>query len=137
MQLLLTTALSLHVLASVFWAGSTFALARTGGAQAAKLFAPQMGAFAVALLSGAYLWHAVHGGVFGTTEKLLATGALCALAAAAGQATMVGSAIAKLRRAQNEAAAQCYSSRAATAHRIAAVLLAVAAICMAASRYGL
>ena len=52
MQIALVIALSLHVLSSVFWAGSSFTLARTGGLGGEKLFRPQMGAALVAILTG-------------------------------------------------------------------------------------
>jgi uncharacterized membrane protein len=133
MQIVLIIALSLHVLSSVFWAGTSFTLARTGGAGGEKLFGPQMGAAVVAILTGAYLGHSVHEGSFGTAEKILAVGALAALIAAGVQAAVGGGAIRSLRGgAADEASAR---SRLAAAQRIAAALLAVAAICMGAARY--
>ena len=130
MQIALIIALSLHVLSSVFWAGSSFALARTGGEQ---LFRPQMGAAMVAILTGGYLGHLAHAGTFGTAEKVLAAGALAALIAASVQAAIGGRAIASLRAGTaDEAGAR---SRLATAQRIAALLLAVTAVCMGAARY--
>src|SRR5258708_32477858 len=75
MQFILAATLSLHVLASVFWAGTSFTLARLGGAGGEKLFRPQMGAAVVVVLSGGLLWHLAHEGPFGTTEQLPAAGA--------------------------------------------------------------
>jgi uncharacterized membrane protein len=119
MQIALIIALSLHVLSSVFWAGSSFTLARTGGLGGAKLFRPQMGAAVVAILTGAYLGHAVHEGAFGTGEKILAAGALAALVAAGVQGAIVGRAIGRLRSGtEDETGAR---SRIATAQRIAAI----------------
>jgi uncharacterized membrane protein len=132
MQIALIIALSLHVLSSVFWAGSSFTLARTGGAGGEKLFRPQMGAALVAILSGAYLGHSVHEGSFGTAEKILAAGALAALIAAGVQAAVGGPAIHRLRGGIADEAAR---SRLVTAQRIAAALLAIAAVCMGAARY--
>ena len=40
MQITLLLTLVLHILSGVFWAGSTFALARTGAATAGQLFRP-------------------------------------------------------------------------------------------------
>ena len=74
MQTALVIALSLHVLSSVFWAGSSFALARTGGAGGEQLVFPQLGAATIAILTGGYLGHLVHAGSFGTTEQVLAAG---------------------------------------------------------------
>jgi len=133
MQIALIIALSLHVLSSVFWAGSSFTLARTGGLGGEKLFRPQMGAAVVAILTGGYLGHAVHEGAFGTAEKLLAAGALAALVAAGVQGLIGGRAILSLRGGTTDSAGA--RSRLATAQRIAALLLAVTAVCMGAARY--
>jgi hypothetical protein len=132
MQIALIIALSLHVLSSVFWAGSSFVLARTGGAGGEQLFRPQMGAAVVAILTGGYLGHSVHGGTFGTAEKVLAAGALAAIAVGI-QGAIGGRALRHLRSGKaDEAGAR---SHLATAQRIAALLLAVTAVCMGAARY--
>jgi len=81
-------AISLHVLAAVYWAGSTFALAGMGGSGSERLFRPQMAAAAIAILSGGYLWHTLHHGVFGTMEKVLHVGIASALVALAVQAVV-------------------------------------------------
>jgi uncharacterized membrane protein len=133
MQIPLIITLSLHVLSSVFWAGSSFTLARTGGAGGEQLFGPQMGAAAVTILTGAYLGHSVHAGMFGTAEQILAVGALAALVAAAAQGAIGGRAIRSLRNGKADAADA--RLRIATAQRVAALLLAVTAVCMGAARY--
>ncbi len=133
MQIALIIALSLHVLSTVFWAGTSFALARTGGVGGEQLFRPQMAAAVIAVLTGGYLGHLVHAGTFGTTEQVLAIGALAALVAAGVQGAIGGRAIRSLRVGKTEEAVA--RSRIATAQRIAAVLLAVAAVCMGAARY--
>jgi len=133
MQSALIIALSLHILSSVFWAGTSFTLARTGGAGGEQLFRPQMGAAVIAVLTGGYLGHLAHAGAFGTTEQILAVGALAALVAAGIQGAIGGRAIRSLRNGTaDEAAAR---SRIATAQRVAAALLAVTAVCMGAARY--
>jgi uncharacterized membrane protein len=133
MQTALIIALSLHILASVFWAGTSFTLARTGGAAGEQLFRPQMGAAVVAVLTGGYLGHLAHAGAFGTAEQVLAVGAFAALVAAGVQGAIGGRAIRSLRAGlADEAGAR---SRIATAQRIAAGLLAVTAVCMGAARY--
>src|SRR5260370_3057815 len=71
MQIALIIALSLHILSSVFWAGTSFALARTGGVGGEQLFRPQMGAAVIAVLTGGYLGPPVHEGAFGTPEENL------------------------------------------------------------------
>src|SRR5258708_23034442 len=97
MQIALIIALSLHILSAVFWAGTSYTLARTGGAGGEQLFRPQMGAAVIAVLSGFYLAHLVHSGTFGTTEQVLAGGALAALVAAGVPGAMGGRAIPSLR----------------------------------------
>jgi hypothetical protein len=133
MQPLIVIVLSLHVLAGVFWAGTTFGLARTGGAGAAQLFRPQMGAATVAVLTGAYLWSQIVQGSLALGEKFLGAGVLCAIVAAGVQGAIGGRAIRRLGggtgdEAQNRAAI-------ALAQRIAAGLLGVTVISMVASRY--
>jgi hypothetical protein len=133
MQITLIIALSLHILSSVFWAGTSFTLARTGGVGGDRLFRPQMGAAVIAVLTGGYLGHLVHAGSFGTAEQILAVGALAALVAAGVQGAIGGRTIRSLRAGTaDEAGAR---SRIATAQRVAAALLAVTAVCMGAARY--
>src|SRR3989442_15785627 len=125
MQIALIIALSLHILSSVFWAGTSFALARTGGVGGETLFRPQMAAAAIAVLTGGYLGHLVHAGTFGTTEQVLAIGALAALVAAGVQGAIGGRAIRGLRVGKTrEAEAR---PRIDTPRRIAAGLPAVQA----------
>lgn len=52
MQLPLIIILAFHVLAAVFWAGSTFALARWSGSAEDRLFGPQMGSAMIAVPMG-------------------------------------------------------------------------------------
>ena len=133
MPAIFIAAISLHVLTAMFWAGTSFTLARTGGVGGELLFRPQMGAATIAVLSGGYLGHLAHAGSFGTAEQILAVGALAALVAAGVQGAIGGRAIRSLRAGTaDEAGAR---SRIATAQRIAAVLLAVTAVCMGAARY--
>jgi hypothetical protein len=107
---------AVHALAGVFWAGSTFAMARAGGEAANRLFRPQMGAATLALLAGIGLWGILHRGPMGPMETTLAVGAICAIAAAAIQGM--------LRR-----------SSPALSQRIASLLLAVTVVCMVTARY--
>lgn len=133
MQTTLIIVLSLHILSSVFWAGSSFTLARTGGIGGEKLFRPQMGAAVVAVLTGGYLGHLVHAGSFGPAEQVLAVGAVAALVAAGVQGAIGGRAIRSLRNGTSDETV--VRSRIATAQRVAAVLLALTAVCMGAARY--
>lgn len=131
MQAIVIIALSLHLLAAVFWAGTTFTLALTGGAGGERLFRPQMIAAAVAVVAGLYLWGALHSE--GEARIILGLGGLCAIAAAGVQGAIGGRAIRELRNgqlAQSDARA-----RIAKAQGIAAILLALTIIFMAAARY--
>ncbi|GAA0699599.1 hypothetical protein GCM10009429_28340 [Dyella marensis] len=132
MSYVLVVAISLHVLAAVFWAGSTAALARTGGSETKRLFRPQMGAAAVAILTGGYLWHTIHQGALGPMERSLMIGALSAFAALIVQVAVVGGA---LREARAEAGDAVLPARVLIAHRVAAGLLMIAIVTMAAARY--
>jgi hypothetical protein len=134
MQSILVVTLVLHVLSGVFWAGSTFTLARGGGLGAEKLFRPQMGAAVIVVVTGGVLWHLVHSGSPGKTEYILAVGAVAAIVAAGIQGMSVGRAVRMLARADQSEVARL-QSRMAIAQRLAAALLAVAVICMAAARY--
>jgi hypothetical protein len=117
MQILIIVLIALHILAGVFWAGSTFAIARSGGGVGADaLFRPQMGAATVAVLAGMGLWGLLHRASDGPMEHTLAIGAVCAIAAAGFQGAM---------RRKNPLRGQ----------RIAAALLGITVICMAIARY--
>ncbi len=116
MQIVLSTLMALHILAGVFWAGSTFAIVRSGGAGMQPLFGPQMGAATISVLAGIGLWGILHRGGMGPMEHMLAVGALCAIAAAGVQGAT---------RRKNPLEGQ----------RIAAGLLAFAVIFMAIARF--
>jgi hypothetical protein len=128
MQTIIIIALSLHILAATFWAGSSFVLARAGGKGAEQLLRPQIGAASVAILAGAYLWHLLHTGSFEAPEKWLAAGAGCAFVAFLVQIWLL---IGLRGRPVDEVA----TSRMAAGERLAAGLLAITAVCMAAARY--
>jgi hypothetical protein len=134
MRTTLIIILALHVLSGVFWAGTTFALARTGGNQAALFFGPQMAAAAIAVVTGGTLWFYLHHGPLGTPGHLLAIGTLGAFLAAGVQGAMVAPALRKLS-ALGEAEGSRWRYRVASGQRIAAALLALTVTCMAAARY--
>jgi len=133
MQATVIVALILHVVSGVFWAGSTFALARSSATQAREFLRPQLGAAAVAIVTGALLWHLLHEGSQGASEHVLATGAIFALIAAGIQAvtgltSRAFAGVGELDRAQG-------SNRSLIGQRLAAGCLLVTVICMAAARY--
>jgi len=133
MQWALIIAISVHVLAATFWAGSTFATARLAGAGSEKLFVPQLTAALLTIGAGSYLWHTLHEGGFGTMEQLLATGAGAAILAFVVQVTVVGGALRQLRKA--DPGNPGIPSRVVIGQRAAAILLAITAVTMAAARY--
>lgn len=134
MQALILSVQALHVLPAVFWAGTTFALARSGGAGAETLVRAQIGAMALTILAGAGMWMLTHRGAFGSTERVLAVGIACALLAGAVQ---VGLALPAARGLKTAAVreAQRLRRKVAAAERIAMLLLVVTVVCMTASRY--
>jgi hypothetical protein len=134
MQVTLILTLVLHVLSGVFWAGTTFALARTGGNDAKQFFVPQMGAATSAVLTGALLWFLLHRGDVGTQGHLLAIGAFCAFLAAGVQGITGAPALRKLSGI-GESEAWKLRRRVATGQRVAAAFLMITVTCMAASRH--
>lgn len=132
MQLVLIIAISIHVLAGVFWAGSSFAIAWNGGIGAERLFAPQMGAALMVIFSGGYLWKTLHEGSFGSMEQSLGLGVAAAIVALAIQVGLTAPALRTLRRVTDDSVAR---GRLLAANRVVAILLAVATIAMAAARY--
>jgi hypothetical protein len=131
-MLVLIAAISIHVLAGVFWAGSSFAMARNGGLGAERLFAPQMGAALIVILSGGYLWKTLHEGAFGPMEKSLGLGVASAVLALAIQTGLAAPALRTLRRVADDRVAR---RRLLYANRVVAILLAATTIAMAAARY--
>ena len=132
MQTALAIAISLHLLAGVFWAGSNFTAARPGFV-GERLFFPQMGAAVVTILAGSYLWSKLHAGDFGSMEKSLAVGASAAILAFLVQAVLAGPAVIALRKGKGDAAAA--SARVKLTNRIAAALLMIAVVSMGVARY--
>jgi len=114
MRILIIVLLAVHALAGVFWVGSTFVLARTGGEGEGRLFRSQMGAATLVVLAGMGLGAILHPA--GPMEYTLGVGALCAVIAAGVQGG--------LRK-----------SSPALSQRIAAVLLAITVVCMVIARY--
>jgi hypothetical protein len=133
MPTLLIIVLSLHVLAATFWAGTTFALARTQGVGGRQLFRPQMGAAVITFLAGAYVWHQLHEAAFGRAERVLVVGVLFALAAAGVQGAMTGRALRRQHRGElTEAEA---AQRTTLSQRIASGFLMVTIVTMVAARF--
>lgn len=132
MQAEFIVAAAVHVLFAVFWAGTTLALALTGGGMAVRLFRSQMGAAIVAIVAGGYLWKLTHAGPFGQAEQVLSTGILCALVALGVQAALVGPALRQLR---GETTREAVQKRVAIAYQISAGLLVITILAMASARF--
>ena len=131
-QILICVAIAVHALAVFFWMGSSANLARTGGAGSDILFPRQMVGALIAVLTGGYLWSALHAGGFGPYEMVLAFGALCAVIAAGVQGAVVGGSIRKLKAGGDAAV---LNRRMAGAHRAATGLLALCLIAMVVARF--
>ena len=123
----------IHVLPAVFWAGTTFVLARAGGTGAERLAHPQLGAAALATVSGAILWGLLHRGAFGRPEQVLAGGAACALTAIGLQASALTSV--RRQKGASDADAAGPRRRIAMSQRFATGLLIVAIAAMTSARY--
>ncbi|TIW40206.1 MAG: hypothetical protein E5V61_28740, partial [Mesorhizobium sp.] len=89
MQYVYIIVIGLHVMAGVFWAGTTITLARDPEIRAERFIRPQLGASGMVFLTGALLWYFFHEGSFGSMEIVLAIGIVAAIAAAGVLGAMV------------------------------------------------
>jgi len=133
MQATILIVQAFHVLPAVFWAGTTFVLARTGGAEAERLVPAQVGSMAVTIIAGAILWRLTHP-AFDVTEQVLAAGAAAAILAGLIQLILALPAARALKTA-GATAIPVFRRKVAMAERLASFLLAVTVICMVATRY--
>ncbi|RWM77363.1 MAG: hypothetical protein EOR81_18945 [Mesorhizobium sp.] len=133
MQYVYIIVLGLHVMAGVFWAGTTIAVARDPEIRIERFFRPQMGAAGMVFLTGALLWYFFHSGYFGSMEMVLALGIATALIAAGVQGALVGSASRRL--AGTDAATETQlRAKMTRGERIAGGLLVITVLCMATAR---
>lgn len=129
MQTLLVVLIVLHVLTGVFWAGSTFVLARTGGASAEHLAFPQFGAAIATMLMGIAVWAlALHAVPPIPSLHVLGAGVICAVLAAVVQALALP-AVRQLRTHSSDEITP--RRRIAIRQRIAGVLLMITVMSMA------
>ncbi|MBZ9741399.1 MULTISPECIES: hypothetical protein [unclassified Mesorhizobium] len=133
MQYVYIVVIGLHVLAGVFWAGTTVTLARDPEIKAERFIRPQLGAAGMVFLTGALLWYFFHGAYFGSMEMVLALGILAAFAAAGVLGAMVRASSRQLAGASADIETQL-RARMAMGERIAARLLAITVLCMAVAR---
>lgn len=129
MQTLLVVLIVLHVLTGVFWAGSTFVLARTGGANAERLAFPQFGAAVATLVMGVSAWGlALRQLPPMLSLHVLGIGVICALLAAVVQ----GLALPAVRQLQGRSPDEVAPRRRVAIHqRIAGGLLVITVVGMA------
>ncbi|BAB53879.1 MULTISPECIES: hypothetical protein [Mesorhizobium] len=133
MQYVYIVVIGLHVMAGVFWAGTTVTLARDPEIKAERFIRPQLGAAGMVFLTGALLWYFFHGAYFGSMEMVLALGILAAFAAAGVLGAMVRAPSRQLAGANAEIETRL-RARMAMGERIAAWLLVVTVLCMAIAR---
>jgi hypothetical protein len=122
MQYVYIVVIGLHVMAGVFWAGTTIAVGRDPDIRAERFFRPQMGAAGLVFLTGILLWYFFHEGVFGSMEKVLALGIVTALIAAGVLAGADAATESQLR------------AKMTRGERIAGGLLVLTVLCMANAR---
>ena len=120
-----------HVGAGLYWLISSFLAALAKGQGAEALFPKQMVAATLSFALGLFLWYRMHAYGFGKMEAMLAVGAVCALAAAGVQGLRVGGSLRKMRMGVISKDVALHRIR--QGHRQAAVLLAVALLCMVGS----
>jgi len=133
MQYVTIVVLGLHVMAGVFWAGTTITLARDPDIRAERFIQPQLGAAGMVFLTGALLWYFFHGAYFGSMERVLALGIVTAFAAAGVLSALVRPATRQLAGA--DAATESHlRAKMARGERIAAWLLVITVLCMAVAR---
>ncbi|WP_315920557.1 hypothetical protein [Mesorhizobium sp. SP-1A] len=133
MQYVYIVVLGLHVMAGVFWAGTTITLARDPDIRVERFFGPQMSSAVVVFITGALLWYFFHGAYFGGMETVLAIGIASAIAAAGVLGAVVGPARRQLAGADTQTEAQL-RARMIRGERIAAPLLGLTVLCMAVAR---
>jgi hypothetical protein len=125
---LIDVILLLHIVAALFWLGSSYMVAQRKGRGAERQYKFQMIAATVTVLAGGYLWPKLHPLGIGKGEVVLGIGALCAVAAAGLQGMMVGAPLRKMRAGALSEDAGYAKIR--TGYRWSTVLLAVALLAM-------
>jgi hypothetical protein len=133
MQYVYIVIIGLHVMAGVFWAGTTVTLARDPEIKAERFIRPQLGASVMVFLTGALLWYFFHGAYFGSMEMTLTLGILAAVAAAGVLGAVVRPATRQLAGA-DEVTERTLRAVMSRGERVAAFLLVLTVLCMATAR---
>ncbi len=116
--------IALHVAMGATWAVTTLGVAGFGRASAAWLRLMLIVAV-INMLAGIYLWHALHRGAWGPSERWLVVGTLCAMIAIGLQAPIALTMPPKTRRLEPAAL---------WVYRATALLVVTAAAAMIASK---
>ncbi len=133
MAALMMVLIVLHVVPGVFWAGSTFALARDPMMGDRSLGMAQAGAAGLVIVVGIILMAIRYDVAPGAEEWDLGIGALCALAAVGVQHGVAWPARRRLAQGSTNEAAD--RRRAMIGQRIAALLLVITVVAMVIWRY--
>ncbi|RUW50671.1 hypothetical protein EOA32_18525 [Mesorhizobium sp. M1A.F.Ca.ET.072.01.1.1] len=133
MQYVYIVVIGLHVMAGVFWAGTTIAVARDPEIKAERFIRPQLGASGMVFLTGLLLWYFFHEGAFGSMEMVLALGIATALIAAGVQGALVASSSRQLAGADAATQSQL-RAKMIKGERLAGGLLVITVFCMATAR---
>ena len=129
MQWIVIVLIVLHVVTGVFWAGTSFVLARTGGLLVEKLAFPQFGAGVATLCMGLATWLLALRGLPPTPGfHVLGMGAACAVLALIVQASALP-AVKTLKVAQGGPSP--LQRRVLISQRVAAGLLLLTVLAMA------
>ena len=133
MNILMMILIVLHVIPGVYWAGTTFALARDPMIGDALLGRAQAGAAGLVIVMGIVLMAIHYDLPAGAAQWDLGIGALCALIAAGVQHGIAWPARRRLAAGTGDKAAN--AQRAALGQRVAALLLVVTVVSMVIWRF--
>lgn len=123
-MVLIHAAIAVHVGMGATWALATLVIAATGWARPLWLKL-MLGAALLNMAAGVYLWHALHSGPWGATERLLVLGTFCAFVALGMQAPIALTLPAQTRR---------FETPTLWVYRVTALLVVAAATAMIASK---
>jgi len=130
--------ITLHAVPGVFWAGSTFAIARSPLTVSDRMLGrAQAVAAGVTILAGMILWGIRHAHAPGPKEWILTVGVLCAVAAIVIQHAIAWPAYGRLSRMTDIQSAEATDERRSVVvgQRVSAALLVVTVIAMVTWRY--
>ncbi len=130
--------ITLHAVPGVFWAGSTFAIARSPLTLSDRVLGrAQAGAAGITILAGVILWGINHAHAPGPKEWILTVGVFCAVAAVVIQHAIAWPAYGRLSKQADIPFAEAAADRKSVVagQRVSAALLVVTVIAMVSWRY--